>query len=141
MRRSKTGAITEDTLKCPLVELELIAPTADRATYEFNRGPKTTLPDGVFNFALGEYWQRYPEAETLTLERLAYEPGSPGRTFKLDERSIAERLSRIDETSDGVFRWSDTAGLQQVQRTRADIEPMTFLRAAYVSAESDGVAA
>ena len=79
-------------MECPLAELELLKSTNLRGVYEFQVGPKPGLPDSIFVFALAEYW---PEnAETLSLESVTYEPGSPGRVFKLDERSVVERLSR-----------------------------------------------
>lgn len=127
VRHTKHGGVNEDSLECPLAELELIEPTATKGVYEFRRGPKPSLPDDVFNFALAEFWDRHGSAETLTVEMVTYEPGSPGRTFKLDERSVIERLSRIETTSDGIFRWSDTAGLQQVLRTTRQFKLLDFL--------------
>ena len=47
--------------------------------------------DGVFAYALDDFWRRHaPTASTLSVEAVAYEPGSPGRVFKL-ERHV-ERL-------------------------------------------------
>lgn len=125
-RRAK---LSEDSLECPLAELELIVPTAVKGHYEFRRDPQETLPDWVLNFAICDYWQRHPEAETISLDQLAFEPGSPGRVFKIDEASLATRLSRIEESSHGVFRWSDTAGMNQLIRMDRDAIPMDFVEA------------
>ncbi|HTV28503.1 MAG TPA: DUF4007 family protein, partial [Xanthobacteraceae bacterium] len=48
----------EDALEPVLAELGLIRPVAGRL-YEFRRGPKPSLPDGVFAFALNAFWSRY----------------------------------------------------------------------------------
>ena len=128
--RDRHGLIKEDSLESPLSELELLVPGASKGTYLFRRGPKPSLPDGVFAYALAEFWSRWAESETLTLERVAYDPGSPGRVFKLDEESVSDRLSRLERLSGGAFVWSDTAGLRQVQRRRA-AKPVEFLAEAY----------
>ena len=86
-------AAGEDALEPVLAELGLIRPVAGRL-YEFRRGPKPSLPDGVFAYALNAFWNRHaPNAATLSVEAIAYEPGSPGRVFKLDENSVVERLT------------------------------------------------
>jgi len=47
----------EDTFDCPLVELGLIA-EVDRGLYQFVRGPKPSLPDENFLYALLDFWGR-----------------------------------------------------------------------------------
>lgn len=115
--RAKKGALSEDSLECPFAELELIQPTNDRGIYEFQRGPKPTLPDKVFTFALAEFWKS-TGVETLSLEHVAHAPGSPGRVFKLDDQSVAERMLRIEDLTDGALRWIDNSGLRQLQRSK-----------------------
>jgi hypothetical protein len=36
--------------------------------------------------------------------------------FLLDENEVADRLLGLEEYTQGVFRWSETAGLKQVLR-------------------------
>jgi hypothetical protein len=92
-------AAGEDALEPVLAELGLIQPVAARL-YEFRRGPKPSLPDAVFAFALNAFWGRYaPNAATLSVEAIAYEPGSPGRVFKLDENSVVERLTAMEDVT------------------------------------------
>jgi hypothetical protein len=67
----------------------------------------------------------------MAVESLAYEPGSPGRVFKLDEYSLIERLARIDDSSDGRFAWSDTAGVRNVARRAETVDPLALLELAY----------
>jgi hypothetical protein len=106
----------EDALESPLTELGLIKPVGKRDTFRFVRGPKSTLGDGVFIYALLDFWSRYSKAMTLSFEAIAHEPGGPGRVFLLDENDVADRLAALDDVSGGSLRWSETAGLKQVVR-------------------------
>ena len=105
---------TEETLECPLVELGLIVRQPSHSTYAFARGPKETLPDSVFAFAVWDYAQRRPEQRSLTFDELAYGPLGVGRVFKLDEASLAERLDRLGDLTHGAWHFSETAGYKQV---------------------------
>jgi hypothetical protein len=121
----------EDSLEPVLAELGLIRPVAGRL-YEFRRGPKPTLPDGLFAYALHEFWEAYAAStNSLSVEAIAYEPGSPGRVFKLDENSVVERLADIEKVSGGSLVWSDSAGLKQVMRVKPAMEPLSQLARAY----------
>jgi hypothetical protein len=121
----------EDALEPVPAELGLIRPVAGRL-YEFRRGPKPTLPDGVFAYALNSFWERHaPQAATLSVEAIAYEPGSPGRVFKLDENSVVERLTSIEATTRGRLVWSDTAGVRQVLRIKQISNPLSLSASAY----------
>jgi hypothetical protein len=111
---AKTGH--EDTLESPLTELGLIKAIGKRDGFRFVRGPKSTLGDGVFVYALTDFWMRNSKAATLSFEAIAHEPGSPGRVFLLDENDVVDRLAVLDRVTDGAFRWSETAGLKQVVR-------------------------
>ena len=124
-------AAGEDALEPVLAELGLVRQVAGRL-YEFRRGPKPSLPDGVFAYALNAFWDRYaPTAATLSVEAIAYEPGSPGRVFKLDENSIVERLTVMEAVTRGCLVWSDSAGVRQMLRVKPVTNPLTLLAAAY----------
>lgn len=128
-RSDKAGG--EDALEPVLAELGLIRSIGGR-TYEFRRGPKPSLPDGVFVYALNDFWQRHaPDASTLSVEAIAYEPGSPGRVFKLDENSIIERLVSIEDVTRGKIVWSDSAGVRQVMKLKPIGRPLSLLASAY----------
>lgn len=128
---AKTGH--DDALESPLTELGLIKAVGKKDGFRFVRGPKSTLGDGVFTFALLDFWSRYSDASTLAFEAIAHAPGSPGRVFAFDENDIADRLAGLDVFTGGVLRWSETAGLKQVVRT-AEINndlALSFLPADY----------
>jgi hypothetical protein len=54
----------------------------------------------------------------LDFRTVSVAAGSPGQVFKLPEKSIRDRLERIDRESKGVFVFEDTAVLQQVRRAK-----------------------
>jgi hypothetical protein len=113
--RTGARAGAEDSLECPFAELGLIAPLAGVGAVQFRRGPKPSLPDEVFAFALAEFWRdHFATRGSLTVETVTHEPGSPGRAFLLDEDSVVERLERIDRISQGSFAWDESTGLRQV---------------------------
>ncbi len=123
----------EDSLESVLAQLGLIQPVGSKA-FQFRRGPKPSLPEGVFLLALEEFWRRSTGGQaTLSVESLTYEPGSPGRVFKLDEWSLVDRLAKIEESSEGRYLWSDTAGVRNVARRKEMIEPLELLDLAYDS--------
>ncbi|MVS99777.1 DUF4007 family protein [Devosia marina] len=107
----------EEALESPLTELGLIRATGKKDGFRFVRGAKSSLGDGVFAYALIEFWQRYSKSKTLSFEAIAHGPGSPGRVFALDEGDLADRLSEIEDATEGLLRWSETAGLKQVIRS------------------------
>ena len=116
---SRQGAwISDDTLESPLTELGLIKALDINDRFRFVRGPKATLGDGVFTYALMDFWSLNTDAATLSFETIAHAPGGPGRVFKLDEDDVVDRLTSIDDVTEGALQWSETAGLKQVNRKR-----------------------
>jgi hypothetical protein len=106
----------DDALESPLTELGLVKAVGKRDGFRFVRGPKPSLGDGVFLYALIDFWLRFSGGSTISFEAIAHEPCGPGRVFLLDENDVADRLSVLDEVTNGLFRWSETAGLKQVVR-------------------------
>ncbi len=116
--RQPSGKIGhDDALESPLTELGLIKAIGKKDGFRFVRGPKTTLGDGVFVYALIDFWSRYSKAATLSFEAVAHAPGSPGRVFLFDENDVVDRLAMIENVTGGALRWSETAGLKQVVRS------------------------
>lgn len=123
----------DDALESPLTELGLIKAVGQKDGFRFVRGPKTTLGDGVFIYALLDFWSRYSTASTLSFEVIAHAPGGPGRVFLFDENDVADRLATIDDVTDGALRWSETAGLKQVVRNTDvnDTSALSWIRNDY----------
>lgn len=115
-----TIASHEDRLESPLTELGLIKSLGSRDGFRFIRGPKPLLGIGVFSYAVADFWdQSFPNANTLSFEALAHEPGSPGQVFLLEENDMVEMLTRLEEVTKGDYIWSETAGLKQLVRRRS----------------------
>src|SRR5581483_1990491 len=88
--------LLEESLECPLVELQILTADADGVLFRFSRGPKPTLSDEVFLFCLLEFWAARQSPDSLAFSEIAFAPGSPGSVFKLDENSIAIRLEELN---------------------------------------------
>ena len=115
--RQPSGKSGQDNaLESPLTELGLIKAVGKKDGFRFVRGPKSTLGDGVFVYALMDFWSRYSTAATLSFEAIAHAPGGPGRVFAFDENDVVDRLAALDEVTGGTLRWSEAAGLKQVVR-------------------------
>jgi hypothetical protein len=137
-RQKINSAVTaEETFDCPLVELNLITELADGKTYQFRRGEQKTLPDEILLFALTEFWGgNQTGGNSISLEKLAFDAGSPGRIFKLDTDSLVQRLDRIGKKSDGAFSYRESAGIKQVFRHK-EIKPLDWLKKYYGTNSTD----
>lgn len=124
----------EDGLDSPLTELGLIKPSGKSGEFRFVRGPKPSLGAGVFCYAVTDFWNRsFGNVDTLSFEALSHEPGSPGRVFLLEENDMVDMLVALEEASDGIYMWSETAGLKQLirsQRLGAD-EALEYVKRDY----------
>lgn len=108
----------EDTLDCPLVELRLVREMG-RSHYVVSRGSQRTLPEELVAWSLAELLHRMGMTTgTVSLDKIAYAPGSPGRIFCLSEDSLVAYLERLGELTLGAALFDDTAGLRQVLLTR-----------------------
>lgn len=122
----------EDYAEPLLSELSLLQ-EVHKGQYAFRRGPKASLHDGVFAYALIDFWNRTAASQSsLAFETIAYAEGSPGRVFKLDEESIAQRLIALSDLTRGKLAWTDSAGLRQVHRKALSNEDQNaMVRRAY----------
>lgn len=122
----------EDFAEPLLGELGLIQ-EVHKGEYAFRRGPKTTLHDGIFAYALIDFWDKAAKSQSsLAFETIAYAEGAPGRVFKLDEESIAQRLISLADFTNGKLEWTDSAGLRQVHRKElTDDDRHEMVRRAY----------
>ena len=124
----------EDYAEPLLGELGLIY-EEHKGHFAFRRGPKATLHDGMFAYALLDFWNKTaPGLSSLAFESIAYAEGSPGRVFKLDEDSVAERLFALGDLTRGALSWTDTAGIRQVHRQPAKMGKLSerMIEKAYV---------
>lgn len=133
----RLGGESPEEMSEPLLgELGLLQQNS-KGSFEFRRGSKRSLPDGVFAYALLDYWQRLEHAgSVMAFDRVAHDYGSPGRVFKLDENAVADRLMSLERLSHSQIQWTEQAGIRQVTRTGAALHDIKgtmnkLLRAAY----------
>lgn len=110
----------EESLESPLSELGLVRKTGRRDGFQLMRGPKRTLSMGAFSFGISNFWrENFDNANTISFESLAFEPGSPGRVFVLDENELIEMLIQLEDSTKGLYAWTEAAGLKQLSRRRS----------------------
>jgi hypothetical protein len=130
-RSSRTTAI-EDSLDCPLTELNLLEEMSGTSLLKIRRGPKSTLGDRVFAFCVLQFWDRTaPTTKSLAFSEIAYSQNSPGTVFKLDENSLIERLDQLSLATDGLLSYTEGAGLKQVYRQQEACNGLSWLDAHY----------
>lgn len=120
------SVLLEDNLDCPLSELSLIHEAGQRGLYMFMRSPKPDLPDSVFIYALLDFWRRSHKENVLSFDDIAYQEGSPGLIFKLDEDTLTYRLELLEKITNGKIRFDETSNLRQIYR-HEEIDPISFL--------------
>lgn len=130
-RGNRTTAV-EDSLDCPLTELNLLEEVSGTNLVKIRRGPKSTLGDRTFAFCLLQFWNRTaPETKSLAFSEIAYSQNSPGTVFKLDENSLIERLERLEIATDGAMGYTEGAGLKQVYRQQDISDSFSWLQTHY----------
>jgi len=104
----RKGEVTEDSIECPLAELGLINATYAKNEFEIQRGPKSTLSDKIFEFALSDYWSKQKN-QIITFEKLMYDYGSPGKIFQRTKEASTR----------GSFQFNKGAGgLRQITKVK-----------------------
>ena len=130
--QDRSGPSIEESLDCPLAELGLLYEEPLHRTYAFARGPKDSLPNAIFFYALWEYAKSRSGLSSLSFDEVAYAPRSPGRVFKLDEPAIGERLEQLADLTHGRWQLTETAGYRQITMT-GDIDALPILGKHYRS--------
>jgi hypothetical protein len=138
--QGKKSEVQEDTLDCPLVELELIDRAGERSLaasenreplYAFSRDRKEDISGRLFAFCLQDFWNKCLAHEaTLQLTHVANGRFSPGRIFQLSEWDIRERLEHLEEDSDGAFQFEQSALFQRITRVK-EMAPSAMLSSIY----------
>lgn len=108
----------DSVLDSPFRELGLIRPSAVTAgAYRFNVGPKPTLPDEILAVAALDYLLETridEQATTVLVSRLANDPGSPGRIFKVTETDLAAAFDRLASVKGSELSMSSPTGVAQL---------------------------
>jgi len=137
-RRVRT--VQEDTLDCPLIELGVLREGNDRQSYRLIRGSHSTLPLPIFGYALAVYLERRRgQAQSVSLNELAFCEGAPGRVFGLNESGLLTRLEALSALTAGALAYDETAGLKQIFLHKS-LEPKMLLEHHYKGFRKEGAA-
>jgi len=125
---SKTGQLSQESLDCPLTELNLIRFLQEDNIYRFNIGPKHSLPHQIFGYALLIYLSNVMgNRKSISVEQCIYQPGSPGQAFKLDENSATEYIESLETLTSGKVQLQESAGLKQIYIDDATEESLSAM--------------
>jgi hypothetical protein len=130
--RGRKGEVREDSLDCPLVELDLLRNTGYtksalnpgklEAKYAFRREEKMEISHALFAYCLNEYWKQQEnkgpdqKESTVPFYHIVSGHGSPGQIFKIPEADIRTRLLGIEKQTEGYYRFSESAAIPGVIR-------------------------
>ena len=121
-------SLDEEIIDSPLLELNLVKPTAYHGYFKLNRGTKPSISIYTFLFALFMFWKEYsPNSKSMSFESLCYQPLSPGKVFLLNEDSVSEYMQNVSDVTKGLLEYSETAGMKEIQLT----ENVNFEKEAY----------
>lgn len=125
--RGHKGDVREDNLDCPLIELDLLRPNGftESAThkgrlepkYVFRREEKPEIGHSLFAYCLAEFWDtRFSTEQSIPLHAIISGRGSPGQVFKIPEPDIRTRLLAIEQHTDGLFLFEESAAIPRLVR-------------------------
>lgn len=93
----------DDAADCPLRELRLVSRSEATGAHRYKLGPKPTLASAVATHAVLDWVARIEfTGQTITLERIAAERGSPASAFKLSAADLLVALSPAVEASNSL---------------------------------------
>jgi len=104
-RRARARETLDDYLDSPFGALELIrhSPGNANENYRFARGAKRSLSAAAITYACLDFMSREGNnVRTISTSRLAMEPGSPGRIFKIDEQDLADAIEESSQAVTGL---------------------------------------
>lgn len=106
----------DDFLDCPFRDLGLLRVSVIDGTikHRFVIGAKPSLPPEIVAYAVFDFLARTDaKTRTVTVGRLATEPGAPGHAFKLTEVSLTEELETAVASVEGI-KMTRVAGVPQL---------------------------
>jgi hypothetical protein len=124
----KKGEVREDTLDCPLVELQLLQETGVRrlseekggrveSIYAFRREAKKEISSGLFAYCLDDFWRTWhADEKTLAFPSVIHGHCGPGQVFKLPEEDLRARCENLEQDSKGFFLFHESALQPMIKR-------------------------
>ena len=114
VKQISSEKLIEDGLESPFLELELIQSESSN-NFFINRDFRQTLSPEIFAISLVNYIRSHNiSSSTVSIDKLLYDPFSPGCIFKLNKEAIETLLEVVGSiTNDNLFL-DVSAGLSQV---------------------------
>jgi hypothetical protein len=109
----------EDTLHCPLHELDLIQQVPGQPSYRLVSAPRVDLADALVAYAALQQ-ARALGRSTVAFNELAYGERSPGRIFRIDEDALLARLLRMETVTGGQAVYAESGGIRQLAWRQPD---------------------
>jgi hypothetical protein len=143
VRQKKTNEVLEDSLDCPLNELQLIVPAGERIfgdggrrepVFEFSRDNGRNISKNLFVYCLLDYWRTWRPTElTLSFKDISTATGSIGQLFKMNEPELRSRLETLSVDSDGLFEYVASVSVPRIVKRRNfdDLPEYTLLGRIY----------
>lgn len=124
VRPRRSGEVLEDTLDCPLTELQFISPAGERVVdetgrretvYAFPHDEKPTVTGGLFTYCLFDFWRHFRKQEaTLSFHDISAAANSVGQVFKLTEYDLRSRLDTLNKDAKGWLEYHASAAVPLV---------------------------
>lgn len=129
------GVVPEDSLDSPFILLELLRPAIEKGHFEVVEGPHPSLPVSVFEACLVEFFNQQvsDDSAAISLDELRYSPTSPGRVFRLSERSLLDYLENVVKKNRSRYVFDETAGIRQLMVIKKPRNALKILEEYYCS--------
>ncbi|GAA4389457.1 DUF4007 family protein [Hymenobacter koreensis] len=128
VRARKGNEILEESLDCPLTELQLLLPAGERAMaepgkrepiYAFRQDGKPDITGPLLAYCLFDFWRTHrQQEESLSFRDVHALPGSVGQIFKLSQPDLQSRLNKLHQDSQEFFEYRDSAALPKILKHR-----------------------
>jgi len=106
--------VSEESIHCPFAELGLLRPTADGKRYAFRIGRKPGLSNEIITALCLDYAAAGGStAQTIALNRLLRDEGSPGLALRLSEADLYGALEAVAQESSSLAL-TEAAGVTQL---------------------------
>lgn len=124
----------DESIECPLVNLEILVQEPDSERFRFKVGPKESLPPAIFAYALIKFWESINHNKSvLELRDILRAQGSPGLVFKLDQETVLNYLDSLNDLTSGLIFFEDTPLVRRVVKLKDLPDDPIFLLRDYYS--------
>ena len=134
LRRKSPKTGIDESIECPLTNLDILVQEPDSERFRFRIGPKESLPPAIFAYTLVEFWKSINyDKSVLELRDILRAQGSPGIVFKLDQDTVLNYLDSLGSITSGLIFFEDTPLVRRVVKLKDLPDDPIFLLREYYS--------